>query len=144
VFTLAVVPHRECVHVRPAGEVDLTTAGEVEATACDLLDRGFARVVIDLRAVTFLDCSGVRALVKADRHARELNRSVAIMLGASPARRILEVTRVIEHVDVESGVREPVRIRPRGGYEDTETEPNATASEDGREHQRRDRGRPGR
>lgn len=100
-FSLSVVPDRDRVYVRPTGEVDLSTAGTIEDAACDLLDRGFSSVVIDLRGVTFLDCTGVHALLSADRQGRSLNRRVSIIPGGARVQRILDLTGVLDRLELE-------------------------------------------
>lgn len=106
-FDLAVVPDRDRVHLRPRGELDLTTSPELESTARALLDRGFGRVVIDLRGLTFIDCSGIHALVNVDRHGRALRRRVSIVPGEPAIQRVLELTGVAGHLRCEPSPRPP-------------------------------------
>jgi anti-sigma B factor antagonist len=100
-FTLSIVPDRARVHVRPGGDVDLSTSGEVERAVCELLERGFGCVVIDLREVTFMDCSGDHALLNAGRRARGLGARMTVLPGDGPARRLLALTGVDDHLDLE-------------------------------------------
>lgn len=100
-FDLDVVQHRERAIVRPAGDVDLATSGELKAAVSELLDRGCARVVLDLRAVTFLDSSGIRVLVAVHQRAEELHVRLSVMLGGGQTRRVLELTGLLDHLHVE-------------------------------------------
>jgi anti-sigma B factor antagonist len=72
-----------------AGEIDTATAPAFEAAMADhLLDHG--GLVVDLAAVSFMDSTGLSALVEAQRRA-EGERIV--LRGASPMiRRLLEIT----------------------------------------------------
>jgi anti-anti-sigma factor len=54
-------------HLTLRGELDLATAPELEQLVNELLDAG-QEVVVDLRALEFMDSSGIRVLVAA--HAR--------------------------------------------------------------------------
>lgn len=57
-----------CVTLTMAGEIDLGTAEPVhEATLAALRDDRPERLVMDLGAVTFLDSSGIAALIRSRR-----------------------------------------------------------------------------
>jgi anti-anti-sigma factor len=64
-------PHDGRAVVRIRGEIDIATAPEIQA----LLDRATRgdrpHVLVDLTAVDFMDCSGLRLLVRAERRAGE-------------------------------------------------------------------------
>jgi anti-anti-sigma factor len=62
-FRVEVRPDRRRVFVEPRGELDLDTADQLRATVDDLALRGFEAIVIDLRATTFLDSSGLHLLI---------------------------------------------------------------------------------
>jgi anti-anti-sigma factor len=53
-------------------------------------------IVIDLRQLTFLDATGVAALVAADRHARGDGRSLAIVKGPPQVQRVLDICGLTE------------------------------------------------
>jgi anti-anti-sigma factor len=86
--------------VEAVGEIDMTTAAElieaVEATALST-----RRVVVDLSAVSFLDSSGLNALVHARRALAA--RDVAFCV-VSPSnrvvRRVLEITQLTAELGV--------------------------------------------
>jgi anti-sigma B factor antagonist len=50
--------------VEVVGEVDLSTAGQVEQAIAEVAARG-GRVVVDLSGVAFIDSSGVTALLRS-------------------------------------------------------------------------------
>ena len=50
--------------VRPSGEIDIATADAMQRQITDA-GSGGTPVLVDLRGVTFMDSSGVRALVRA-------------------------------------------------------------------------------
>jgi hypothetical protein len=64
-FFCDVRPDRERVVVRVGGGFDLAVAPHVAATVDELLDAGFARIVIDLRELSFLDSAGVHTGIRA-------------------------------------------------------------------------------
>jgi anti-anti-sigma factor len=66
-FTIETSQEAGHLVVRPHGELDLATAPDLEELVLGRLAEG-ARVVLDLRGLSFMDSSGVRVLVAA--HAR--------------------------------------------------------------------------
>ncbi len=102
-FHVEIEPDRQRVIVRPVGDVDLASATDVELPLFELLDRGFTHVVVDLRRVTFLDSSGIRMLVNAHKHAEQLGARVSVRLGGEPSRRALEITGMLDYLDIEPG-----------------------------------------
>jgi anti-sigma B factor antagonist len=100
------------VHVAPTpdggtdvaifGELDLATAGEVEAA----LERAIGapgRVVIDLRACAFVDSTGVATLVKAALRLSEQGRGLLIRGAKERVMRILDIAGVarMENIAIE-------------------------------------------
>src|SRR5437763_15452273 len=75
-----------------AGEFDLAGIEHFEA-AIDRLEAGDPpAIVIDLSALTFMDSSGLRALVMADQRAHNAGRRIAIVPGQPSGRRGLQIT----------------------------------------------------
>ena len=64
------------------GELDLAVAPDLEAAIADAFACASERVVIDLSGATFIDSSGITALLRAHRHA--LARSVALAIIPAP------------------------------------------------------------
>jgi len=96
-------PDRERVLVCPTGEIDLETAPTVQSVIVQLIESGFARVVVDMSGVTFLDSTGVRTLLAAHRRACELGAGVSLILGSSVARATLEIAGALDRLDLEDG-----------------------------------------
>lgn len=79
------------VLVRARGEVDLTTAPELAAAIRDAIGRTESQVELDLEQVTFIDSSGVGAIVVADRLAKSVNRQLVIGPRSIFVARVFEV-----------------------------------------------------
>ncbi len=77
--------------VRARGEVDLTTAPELATVMRDAIGRTEAQVELDLEQVTFIDSSGVGAIVVADRLAKSVNRQLVIGPRSIFVARVFEV-----------------------------------------------------
>lgn len=93
-------------HVELAGELDIATAPRLDEEVDRLEQDGHALIVLDLRGLSFMDSSGLRALLAADARARELGRRVVIVRGDDRVQRVLRITKLDERLefvdDVES------------------------------------------
>src|SRR2546422_9574595 len=69
-FEIDVQGRESSVLVRLSGEIDLAAVEAIETELLPLEDR-FPTVILDLRGVTFLDSTGLRAIVSADARARK-------------------------------------------------------------------------
>jgi anti-sigma B factor antagonist len=93
-FHLDVEPERDVVRVCPSGEVDLVTADRVSAQVEDLVSVGFTRIVVDLRAVTFLDSTGIRLLLELQQSACADGWQLAVIEGPRDVQRVFEIAGV--------------------------------------------------
>jgi anti-sigma B factor antagonist len=81
------------------GEIDMSSAPELRSALA--ADGGAALVVLDLRAVTFLDSSALGVIVAQLRRARERGSRFAVAAGpGSEARRLLELSGLLGTVEV--------------------------------------------
>ena len=86
--------------LRLRGELDIATAQRLEqALAHTSMLRG-GTLVIDLGGVAFMDSTGLRVLIRANRAAGEGGYRFAVVTGGSPAERVFELTRVHEHIEI--------------------------------------------
>jgi anti-sigma B factor antagonist len=86
----------ECL-VAVAGELDLASAPELASTLRGL-DPGGELITLDLRALTFIDVAGMRALQEARRIAHEAGRRLQVLGPAQEAARVLELTGTLDLV----------------------------------------------
>jgi anti-sigma B factor antagonist len=77
--------------VSVSGEVDLVTAEQLRHTLEEVIERS-SDVVVDLARLSFIDSSGLSALVDAHRRAREAGGTLTIRNPTSMLRRLLEIT----------------------------------------------------
>jgi stage II sporulation protein AA (anti-sigma F factor antagonist) len=80
------------VLVRMPTEVDLATAPALRDELLRALDRDGVHLVVDALDVTFMDSSGVNALVRAREHAAALDGSLHVVTGSPGVRRVLQIT----------------------------------------------------
>jgi anti-sigma B factor antagonist len=89
------------------GELDLMTAGQLEAFALGACRPG-DQVVLDLADVSFLDCSGLRALLRVHHQVRRWGGVSRLVAPAPVAGRVLEITGVDRCMPVYAGRDETV------------------------------------
>lgn len=89
-FHVRLVDSSDAALVVLSGELDLTAAPEVERVLATIPEG--RRLVIDLRALTFMDSSGVGLLVSAARRTEPSGTRLACIAGPAQIQRILELT----------------------------------------------------
>ncbi len=82
----------EAAVVRVAGRLTMTAAGELKAAVDQEVAAGHTLVVVDLEATTFLDSSGLGALVGGLRTARTAGGDLRIARAGAQVRTVLELT----------------------------------------------------
>ena len=100
-FRCDVVPERDAVRVKPVGELDIATSGEVAARLDELREAGFRRLVLDLSALTFIDSSGIQAIMQARRAADRDHVPLVVVPGPPAVQRVFTLTGVADHVFAE-------------------------------------------
>lgn len=80
--------------VAPRGDVDMAVADDVRVRLTELVDRGRARLVLDLAAVMYIDSSGLGALVAAMKHARAAGGDIKVCALENDVRSLFEMTRL--------------------------------------------------
>ena len=86
--------------IRPRGEIDMAVADRLAEAITDVLANDSTRVVVDLTDVTFLDSSGIRALLIGQKFATDRHRSLTI---ENPAPIVHEVLAIAGVLDVLTG-----------------------------------------
>jgi anti-anti-sigma factor len=82
------------------GELDLLSTAELEPELERLADEpGIDVVALDLRELEFLDSSGLRLIVIAERSLRECGRRLVLVRGPQPVQRVFEITRMTERLE---------------------------------------------
>jgi anti-sigma B factor antagonist len=102
-FSVAVHPDRSQVVVAPSGELDLATRDQVEAELTHVRSAGFTDVVLDLRAVAFIDSSGLQMIVEQSRAARRDDCRFRLIDGPPAVRRLFELTGLADALDFVDG-----------------------------------------
>jgi anti-sigma B factor antagonist len=80
------------------GELDLDTAPELTEQLDAVTNRGAVLVIVDLGDVTFLDSSGLRALVNGARTIEESGGRLLIEGASGAVARVLELTDLLRRL----------------------------------------------
>jgi anti-anti-sigma factor len=80
------------VVVTLAGELDLETAPELDRQLADIDVAHVERLLIDLRGVTFMDSTGLKSIVAAQRLADGDGHRLVLRRGSRQVRRLFELT----------------------------------------------------
>ncbi len=94
-FDCTVERRADAVLVTPSGEVDRDTAPDLRARLAEAIGlAGGGRVEVDLAAVTFMDSSGIGALLTGHRLAADTGATFVIRDAGPPVQTVLELTNV--------------------------------------------------
>jgi anti-anti-sigma factor len=81
------------------GEVDIASVWALDAALARICTSGTDAVVLDLRGVTFMDSSGIHAILRAEQLCRELQGCWFALIpdNKGQVRRVLELTGLLGH-----------------------------------------------
>jgi anti-sigma B factor antagonist len=111
-------PERWGVRLCPYGELDLATIGRLRSKLDQYIAAGCERVVLDLRGLSFLDCTGVHLALDADAAARAAGWELVLIEGPAHVQRVFELAGVRDRLPfVEADTTEPGAgaLRAMGG-----------------------------
>lgn len=95
-WQLRVRPHGEAVHAELAGELDIAASSHARDALHELVAAGFEHLVIDLRALTFIDAAGLRLLLELHAASRRDGWRLSLIQGPPPVRRLFELTATLD------------------------------------------------
>jgi anti-anti-sigma factor len=93
-LSIEVVPERDHVTLRLAGEIDTSTARSVRDAALNAMRQHSPNIWIDLSGITFLDPTGLEMLLTARLRATLQGGELRLVDPARTMLRVLEVTGV--------------------------------------------------
>lgn len=100
-FALTTEARDAGTRIRVRGELDIATAPRLEQEL--RAHGGAATVVLDLREVTFLDSSGLRAVIVGSQEAVAAGRRLVVVPGEGQAARVIEMAQVGGHLELAAG-----------------------------------------
>lgn len=91
--------------IAAAGEIDISSAPDLEQSIDRALAEGAERIALDLGKVTFMDSTGLRTLITTQRRLNDPG-DLAVVVGAGPVRRLLEIAGVVDILVVLDSIAE--------------------------------------
>jgi anti-sigma B factor antagonist len=91
---VSITPHDDKVVLAVAGELDFASAPGLSEAIGDLRATGWQSIVIDIRAVTFMDSAGLITLLSADGAACRGGWEVQLAGPCAPLDRVLDAARI--------------------------------------------------
>jgi anti-anti-sigma factor len=111
-FRCEVEPRRATVHVRPVG--DLATVPAVETQLVELRAAGFTSLVLDLRAVQFLDSTALHLILDWHAIAEADGISFGLLAGPPGVQRLFDLSGLTERLRFLDPGRAPATLIPAG------------------------------
>lgn len=96
------------VAIAVEGEVDLATVEDLQAAIDQVLAASGDHLVVDLTSSTFMDSTGLKALVMSHRKFDDAGRSFAIAVDGGPISRLINLSGVDKTIRTVSRVEEIV------------------------------------
>lgn len=82
------------------GEIDLATTGPLNQALDDVLGDRPTVLIVDLTRLTFMDSTGIHALLAAHKRCQDAGCRMVVVVGASHIRRVLEISGVLDLLEV--------------------------------------------
>ena len=86
--------------LRLSGELDLANATRLQVELERLEIQADSTVVLDLRAIEFMDSSGLRALLAAQEEIEQRGAECAVTRGSEQVERLLRVTQASQYLQM--------------------------------------------
>jgi anti-anti-sigma factor len=80
------------------GDFDITGFKQVDEELARIQSNGQPTLTLDLRELTFIDSSGIRAILRADTRARALGKRLGLIAGPDRVHKVFQITRLDEQL----------------------------------------------
>ncbi|MDP9341853.1 MAG: STAS domain-containing protein [Actinomycetota bacterium] len=103
-FTARTESRNGVASIALSGELGIATVPVLEDHVALIESDGVAAIMLDLRELTFLDCSALRALLAARKRATTNGRRLILIGASARARRLFQLTRTEFLLDEQEAV----------------------------------------
>ena len=86
--------------LRLTGELDMAGVDRFERLLTGDQAPGMATFVVDMRGLTFIDSSGLRALIMADQRVRDGGGRFIVVRGSERVNQVMELTGVAKQIEL--------------------------------------------
>lgn len=92
-----------------AGEIDLSSVGELYEKLAELARDGVCHVALNVAEVTYLDSTGLSLLVSEHKRMDSLNGELIIFSPSEPIRRLFQITGLDSYLNIRPKEFAPVQ-----------------------------------
>jgi anti-sigma B factor antagonist len=110
-FRCEVHARRAAVHILPVGELDIATTPLVEHHLAECAAAGFKQLTLDLRALSFLDATGLRLILLWAAKSRTDGFAFSLISGSPAIQQLFDLTDTGERVDFVEVSPSEMRLR---------------------------------
>lgn len=82
-----------------SGELDISTAEEVERAVVRALEDKPGQVILDLRELTFIDSTGLRLILASDSQVRSADQRLSVVAGPERVHRVFRIAGILDRLD---------------------------------------------
>ena len=102
--SLAIVPHEEegTQRIVLTGELDVSTVPAFNRRMSELRHQGFHSMVVDLSGISFMDSTGLSAILVAEMHARMRGQRFSVVEGPPHVNELFRLTGVDNFLEIVS------------------------------------------
>jgi anti-anti-sigma factor len=79
-----------------SGALEISTCNELEAILVALCEAGCRRITVDISRITFIDSSGLAAIIRAGQHCRGREYEFRLTPGPVAVQRLFEVAGLLD------------------------------------------------
>lgn len=97
---------KDWLSITVEGEIDLATADELSSALEQAISNGSEHVVVDLNQSPFMDSTGLKTLVMAQRSLAEEDRDLVLAVKGGPISRLIDVSGVESSIRVVASVED--------------------------------------
>jgi anti-sigma B factor antagonist len=90
----------EALVIALTGELDLVNAPRWEEELASIETDPPETLIVDLRGISFIDSTGLRAVIAADQRARAAGRRLVVVGGAPAVDRLFRVTQLVRRLEI--------------------------------------------
>jgi anti-sigma B factor antagonist len=91
-----------------AGEVDLYNAFKLKEVVARMMQKDVRNMVVNLENVTYIDSSGVGALISIYSTVKKVNGAIWIANVHGPVKRVIEFTKLIGYLPIVETIQEAI------------------------------------
>jgi anti-anti-sigma factor len=97
-FECSVDTRADVAHVSLAGELDLAASGKLDDLLGGLQNGAGITVVVDMRELTFIDSTGLRTVLAANKRSRENGSRLLLVRGPKSVQQTFAITGLDKHL----------------------------------------------